>query len=252
MRYTPKGNNPVPGTTSRGPWEAVGQAPDAQGNLTITILRGDDGSWLQVPSSSLLQLFDKEASTAAGATEERDAAIKETLAHARTMSATRFVALPVFLTGSGVLAEEYATQTVVAKSPETKGSAPALPGYELIPVAGLILAVLFMYIETMLSRNLKCFYAGIAKAVPTGSPWEMLYAPRHPANLSLTRFVLLVPYGATLMYWMNIWFMDLAARHPALGSYGWIWLAVPLAATLVAWMFVQFSCESDRDSSRQK
>lgn len=187
-------------------WEPVGKGVDP-GNRQLTLLRGRDGGWLAVPTEKLAEYFDLCVAASAADDEELEAAIRETMTSARVMSTTRFVILPVFLTGSGLLAGKHAEKSslacAVAGDKSIVASDAAInASYDLVPFVGLLLALLFAFIEASLSRNLRLYYAAVEDKT-RGRPhwWQLLAAHRQHACLGTTRLLLLLPYAFALAYW---------------------------------------------------
>lgn len=132
-------------------------------------------------------------------------ALQETLANQRLMTSTRFIMLPLFATGSAVLAERYSENLRAAHAYERYTSArnacaekcaasismptlaerldadlkAPLAGAQYLPWAGLVLALFFLVAEINLSRNIRCLGNVIVRQpAPWWYPAANRYLPR--------------------------------------------------------------------------
>jgi hypothetical protein len=120
-------------------------------------------------------------------------AIKALAEHARHQAATRFVALPVFLTTSGVLAGTYLSKVA---------SPPIAAEWRHVPLLGLLIALTFLVTEFTLTLNQILIWKRIGQDAPEG--WQGFDAHRFFEGwLWVPRIVQFLMYPAVLTWWLS-------------------------------------------------
>jgi hypothetical protein len=149
-------------------------------------------------------------------------AMKALVEHARHQAATRFVALPVFLTTSGVLAGTYLSKTA---------SAPVATEWQQVPLLGMLIALTFLVTEFTHTLNQILIWKRIGHDAPAG--WQGFDAHRFFEGwLWVPRIVQFLMYPAVLVWWLSrlmgpVWGggaivpLAVAAGYVAFAALGW-------------------------------
>lgn len=175
-------------------WEFVCEAKATDGQVLV-VLRNATGDQTAVPKSLLPP--EKAATYLvenSGADINASEARKETLQGIRHTSAIRFVAMPVYFAVSGALANAW-----------IEDKRQPLGEWDLISIAGLLVALVFVVFDIVLSRNLIRLWRAVQLQSMT-DPWKMVWAHRGDPNnfdpfLWTVRFFLFLPYAAGVAYW---------------------------------------------------
>jgi hypothetical protein len=181
-------------------------------NKKMVVLKHESGENVTVPIEEFLENYMLLSGKSSATTE----AIKETLNNIRQNSNVRFIALPFFLTVSGVMAHSYKSQLWAQES--------------MLPWFGLGLAFVGLVLEIVLSRNLNCWWEAL-RTEASSRPWNMIRAHRNNAAVWGARIFLFLPYPAMVFYWSSIsfpetWAWAIAATCFLMGVAVWV-LAKP-------------------------
>jgi hypothetical protein len=199
-------------------WEFVYEANSSDGKALV-VLRNAAGDQRAVLKTSLPPEKDSEYLVEnSGADISASEAMKETLQVIRHTSAIRFVAMPVYFATSGALANawiEYKRQP--------------LGNWDLIAIAGLLIAVVFVVFDIVLSRNLIRLWRAV-QAQSKAAPWNMVWAHRGDSGkvdpfLWTVRFFLFLPYAGGVAYWT----LQVCSSTP--------WVAAVVGALLLLFAF---------------
>ena len=196
----------------RNYWEYICHVPDANATAASVVLKGADGKTKIVPATDVGDDAKPYALVVGKAADPSSDSLKETLAGCRQVSGLRFLALPVFVTASAALAKEYLSNSVLAPDKQ-------MPDWNLIPVVGLTLGVVFICFETVLSFNLISWWRALESRTAQ-THWKTVTAHRNRWLLWCARLALFSPYPLAAAYWSQ--------KIPGVPAIGF----VPAAATL--------------------